>query len=131
MSFKFFHGLLHKLSLKMLFLIVYDRSNYTYICHHLTLVLSDRQCLLWQHHFPLQGVNFTSIYEQIFHFGSVFWSFSLIKIKNFNFFWWKNIGKKAACRMMVKLSIGWKLWSKHCSQSGPMVCHWDSNSFSK
>ncbi len=58
------------------------------------------------------GVNFTNILRAAFSYESSAWSFFVLRFRVCTF-WRKNIGTKAACNMLVKLTIV-QLFSNIC-----------------
>jgi len=50
------------------------------------------------------GVNFSNILQAPFSYESVIFSFSLLKICVTRFFWQKDIGQKAAQKMLMKFN---------------------------
>ena len=52
---------------------------------------------------PLSGLYFTNILQAAFSYESVFAAFLYLQF-GFVIFWQKNIGAKAACKMLMKLA---------------------------
>jgi len=101
----YIHSLLRNKILADIFMSLDDNSFYRALWIEFMLHFQAASTLTWIKAFREQGANFPNILRAAFLHECVLRSFSFYRF-GFVIFWQKNIVKKVACKMLVKLTQG-------------------------